>query len=87
MELKSGGQQSVPSIYANNSSVYFTPNDIVIELSMTGLAEGNRSLLNVNLSPGHAKVLSEVLRRNIFEFEKKIGKIPLPKEIEKEFGF
>ncbi len=67
----------IPEIYTNSVKTNISIYEIMLQLGLE--SEGKiKPICNVRMSPQHAKKLAEVLSRSVTEYEKKIGKIPLP---------
>lgn len=45
-----------------------------------------RSQVRIKMSPQHAKIMSLLLRKNVQEYERRIGTIILPEELYKDLG-
>jgi hypothetical protein len=45
-----------------------------------------RSLVRIKMSPQHAKIMSLLLRKNVQEYEKRIGTIILPDGLYQDLG-
>ncbi len=45
-----------------------------------------RSLVRIKMSPQHAKIMSLLLRKNVQEYEKRIGTVILPEGLYQELG-
>ena len=70
-------QQPIPELYTNAVEIKITPYDILMKL---GLQEDNKinPLINIRMSPLHAKVFSQILSDNIKMYEKQMGEIVIP---------
>ena len=70
-------EAEIPEIYTNSVKTNISIYEIMLQLGLE--SEGKiKPICNVRMSPQHAKKLAEVLSRSVTEYEKKIGKIPLP---------
>jgi hypothetical protein len=83
-QLESVRSERFASIYSNATNLEVTPWDFkfifgVLVKPPTGSIPKIESLTEVIMSPQHAKALLGILENNIQEYEKKIGKIELPK--------
>ena len=69
--------QQIPELYTNAAEIKITPYDILMKF---GLTEDNKinPLINVRMSPLHAKVFSKVLNDNIKMYEQRMGEIKIP---------
>lgn len=74
------GQQEVPSVYANHVQVSTGPWDFVIMLGeIVRLDDGDvaaRKIVQITMSPQHAKAMAEVLARQIARYEERFGELP-----------
>jgi len=75
----------VPHSYANAVYVDYNPIEFFLKF---GVSEPGSDKIDdhakIHLSPQHAFLLNKVLERNIRDYEKKVGKIHLPKSLLKE---
>ena len=77
----------IPEYYSD--SVNFATNLYGFSLEfgvMQGQDEPPRSVVRVRMSPQHAKIMSLLLRKNVQEYERRIGTIILPEELYSELG-
>ncbi len=72
--------EEAPTFYANNLVLQSSVWDVSLGFGLlTGTTEGTvtaRSVVNVILSPQHAKAVSEILNRQIAHYEASFGPIP-----------
>jgi hypothetical protein len=77
----------IPEYYTD--SVNFATNIYGFALEfgvMQGQEQPPRSLVRVRMSPQHAKIMSLLLRKNVQEYEKRIGTIILPDGLYQDLG-
>jgi len=67
-----------PEAYANNTEVSYTIYDFLMRFALID-NEGKKPVVNMRLSPQHAKVLAMILNSNVEAYEKQLGEIVLPK--------
>ncbi len=83
----SGSEQSVAHSYANAVYVDYNPIEFFLKF---GVSEpGSDTIVDfakIHLSPQYALLLNKVLTKNIEEYEKRVGKINLPKSLLEEIG-
>lgn len=72
--------EGAPTVYANNLLLQSSVWDVTLSFGLlTGATEDTitaQSVVNVILSPQHAKAVSEVLNRQIAHYEASYGPIP-----------
>ena len=71
----------IPELYTNSAECYITPYDFLIRFGLTD-ENGAKPQLNVRMSPLHMKIFADMLDKNIAEYEKKMGEIIVPKNIQ-----
>jgi hypothetical protein len=84
----------VPDIYCDGVNIAMTPYDLLLLLTqqkakITGSGQASISPSSVGvvrMSLEHAKVLAILLKRNLKEYEDKVGTIPLHPEAAKNLG-
>lgn len=77
----------VPEFYCD--SVNFMTNIYGFALDfgvMVAQDEPPKTQVRVRMSPQHAKIMSLLLRKNVQEYEKRIGTIILPDELYRDLG-
>jgi|YelNatPaOPRAMG01_1025707.scaffolds.fasta_scaffold401586_1 hypothetical protein len=78
---------ATPEYYTD--SVNFTTNiyGFLLEFGvMQGQDEPPRSVVRIRMSPQHAKIMSLLMRKNVQEYERRIGTIILPEGLYQELG-
>jgi len=86
------GVQEAPEYYANmvrlTTNVYGTT--ILFGLArpaaLTGKVTAGKAVCSMFMSPPQAKTLFLLLRQHLRNYEEDTGKIPVPKEIEEQYG-
>lgn len=77
----------LPNVYANNATIRLTVWDVRFGFGLvedvTDEKATVRTIVNVLMSPQHAKFLGEVIREKIDEYETKWGKIPQPERLDR----
>lgn len=83
----------VPDIYCDSVNIAMTPYDLMLMLTkMKPKPEGNQVTVSpapvglIRMSLEHAKVLAILLKRNLKEYEDKVGAIPIHPETAKNLG-
>lgn len=79
--------EMVPEYYTD--SVNFTTNIYGFTLefgAMVGQDDPPRPLVRVKMSPQHAKIMSLLLRKNVLEYERRIGTVILPEGLYQDLG-
>ena len=75
-----------PYFYTNSAYFQVSPFDFVIDLGLIKEASADvlriEELVRILMSPVHAKLFANLFARNVAEYEKTYGRIPLPPEIE-----
>ncbi len=82
-----GSEKSVAHSYANAVYVDYNPIEFFLKF---GLSEPRSEKIidfaKIHLSPQYALLLNKILTRNIEEYEKRVGRINLPKSLLEEIG-
>lgn len=77
----------VPEIYTNSVRIHSTVYDFVVELALRSPdATSARVLARVRMSPQHAWVAAQLLQRNLEEYIKQVGPIPVRHELLKDLN-
>ena len=72
----------IPDIYVNSVNFAVSPYDFILQFGLK--SEENiepKHLLNIRMSPQHAKVFAFVFLKTVRTYEQKIGEIKLPKDL------
>lgn len=80
--------EETPNYYASGLNVVVSPWDVTLRFS---IREGDtpkdiRPVANIILSPQHAWVLARLLRKQVDEYERQVGKISLPPRLLNDLG-
>jgi hypothetical protein len=77
----------IPEYYTD--SVYFLTNvyGFTLEFGKTqGEDRSPKPLVSICMSPQHAKIMAALLKKNVEEYERRIGAIILPDSLYKDLG-
>jgi len=79
---ESGTENREVAYYSNSMQLEFTLYDFKLKFgeSMPG---GHLNIINIMLSPQHAKVVQMVLDKNIALYEEKFSEIQIPEDVKK----
>ena len=80
-------ERELPEFYTD--SVNFATNlyGFALEFGvMQGQDQPPRSVVRIRMSPQHAKIMSLLLRKNVQEYERRIGTIILPEGLYNDLG-
>ncbi len=73
-------------VYANNASFRTSIWDIAVDFGTIEAADEQtivvRNAVRVIMSPQHARVLAELLTKNVADYERQFGPIPQPPDFE-----
>lgn len=77
-------EEEVPDLYINSVSFLTSQYEFLFSFGLKSDPKDDpRPVVNIRMSPQHAKVMMAVLRKNVRQYEKQIGEIKLvPKMIE-----
>jgi len=77
-------EEKVPDAYTNSVGLLVSQYEFMFSFGLKSLPEDDpQRLINIRMSPQHAKVMMGILRKHVKEYEKKIGEIKiLPKIVE-----
>jgi hypothetical protein len=81
------GEPEVPDYYVDSIRIAVGLYTFALELGLAGLADqpGSRPpskpLAVVRMSPQHAMVLAKLLRKNLDQYQARVGKINLPDQL------
>lgn len=77
----------IPEYYTDSVSFATNIYGFTLEFGvMRAQNEPPRSMVRVRMSPQHAKIMSLLLRKNVQEYERRIGTIILPEELYRDLG-
>ena len=88
MLLEVSLDDEAPTFYASGLQVALSPWDLTLRFSVR---EGDtpkdiRPVANIILSPQHAWILARLLRKQVDEYERQVGKINLPPRLLNDLG-
>lgn len=69
-------------IYSNSVNFAFSIYDVTLSFGLSNVEPNDyHNLVNIKMSPQHAKVMSLLLQKNIEKYEHDIGEIVLPEDL------
>jgi hypothetical protein len=69
-------------IYTNSVKIYISPYEFVLAIGLQTIEEPEpKHLVNIRMSPQHAKAMAKLFLKNVEEYEKSIGEIKLPPDL------
>ncbi len=75
---RSASEEEVPDFYVNSVRLLTSQYELLLQFGLkTHPEEDPKSVVNIRMSPQHAKVMTLILKNNIREYEKNIGVINL----------
>ena len=78
-------EEEVVDIYTNSAKLVVTQYEFFLQFGLTTPPdEEDKSLVNIRMSPQHAKVLTAILRKHLKKYEQDIGKINILEQIVKD---
>jgi hypothetical protein len=76
-----------PDLYADALEIGAGAYGLVFRFGLATQSPGDQKLVaTIRMSPQHALVMYQILKRNLREYEKQVGKINLPDELFDEMG-
>ena len=77
----------IPEYYTDSVNFMTNIYGFTLEFGMMqAQEEPPRSLVRIKMSPQHAKIMSLLLRKNVQEYERRIGTVILPEELYRDLG-
>lgn len=77
----------IPEYYTDSVNFMTNIYGFTLEFGvMQAQEEPPRQLVRIKMSPQHAKIMSLLLRKNVQEYERRIGTIILPEGLYNELG-
>lgn len=74
-----------PEFYANSCAFTVTIYEFLLQFGIkTDPKTDAKALVNVRMSPQHAKVMARILAKNVKAYEKEVGPIYLPPQLIQE---
>lgn len=82
---KTSTEVAIPELYTNSVDFGVSAYEFTFMFGLRGIKNGeSKPIVNVRMSPQHAKVMSLLLAKNVSNYEKEIGEISLPSKLIKE---
>jgi len=79
---KTSTEVEIPELYSNSVEFGVSAYEFTFMFGLKGIKKGEpKPLVNVRMSPQHAKVMSLLLAKNVRNYEKEIGEISLPSKL------
>lgn len=80
-------QEEVPDLYVNAVKMLFSQFELLLQFGLkTNPNEEAKPVVNIRISPEHAKVLTAMLRKHIKIYETNVGEIGLLPQLIKDLG-
>jgi hypothetical protein len=72
------GPVDYPEMFADSAEIQINPYGVNLVFGVTHGEQPTKRVVGVRMSPQHALVLTQLLRKNLKTYETKVGKIELP---------
>ena len=85
--VRADNREEVPDFYINSVKFSISTYELLLQLGLkTEPDEDPTPIVKIRMSPQHAKVMTQLLNKNIRKYEKEVGIIVLPKQLIEELG-
>ena len=80
-------EEGVPDLYINSANFLISQYEFLFIFGLkSDPKEDPKPIVNIRMSPQHAKVMMALLRKNVKGYEKEIGEIKLSEKLVKDMG-
>jgi len=80
-------EEKIPDVYTNSVKFLTSQYEFLFQFGLkTNPDQDPESVINIRMSPQHAKVMMALLRKNVKAYEKQIGEIKLIPQMVKDLG-
>jgi hypothetical protein len=84
---KPASEEKIPDIYINQVKFFTSLYEFLFQFGLKSDPDKDpEPLVNIRMSPQHAKVMVALLRKNVKAYEKNIGEIKLVPQMIKDLG-
>jgi len=80
-------EEKIPDVYTNAVKFSISQYEFLFQFGLTtNPGQDPEPVINIRMSPQHAKVMTALLRKHVKAYEKQIGEIKLLSQMTKDLG-